>query len=213
MLYHDAHARPAADVFLFGLHARAIFLDLAVHLRLLEDLLAVCSTFRSKMTIQRIHARKVLIAPIARERPIIRVQLFMTLAVMLASKALATPWPLALEWLFFVMRAHVPLEIEASRECAPAARNRADEVRILLSSYAASIRRTPRRHVRLAHNGRGLHSARIHPQQRWTIGNFQHVVNIVLLHHGRLPAHYIGKFLNIVAWAYMWARVGARARR
>jgi len=61
------------------------------------------------MSIQSIHPRKVLIAPIARERSIVRVQLLMPLAIVLPCKALATPRPLALERFLFIVRSHMTL--------------------------------------------------------------------------------------------------------
>lgn len=60
------------------------------------------------MAVKRIHPREVLVTPVACERSVVRVELLVALAVMLARKALATPWPLALEWLLLVVRAHVP---------------------------------------------------------------------------------------------------------
>jgi hypothetical protein len=59
------------------------------------------------MSIESIHPRKVLVAPITRERSIVRVQLLMPLAIMLPCKALATPRPLALERFLFIVRSHM----------------------------------------------------------------------------------------------------------
>jgi len=57
------------------------------------------------MTIEGIKPCKRLPATIAYERAMIRVQLLMALAVMLSCKALATPWPLAVEGLLIIVRA------------------------------------------------------------------------------------------------------------
>lgn len=59
------------------------------------------------MPVQRIHASKGLLTALTRERPIVEVQLFMTLAIVLPCEALATARPLALEWPFFVVRSHM----------------------------------------------------------------------------------------------------------
>lgn len=63
------------------------------------------------MTIERIHAREILLAPFAWIWSDIQMEELMTLAVMLSRKALATSWPLALIRLLFRVRSHVPYEI------------------------------------------------------------------------------------------------------
>jgi hypothetical protein len=55
------------------------------------------------VSVQRIHSGKLLITAIARERPVIGVQLFMSFAIVLTSKAFATSRPVALERLLLVM--------------------------------------------------------------------------------------------------------------
>ena len=55
------------------------------------------------MSVQCIHASEWLLTPFACERPVVGVQLLVTLAIVLPGKAFATPWPLALEWLLLVM--------------------------------------------------------------------------------------------------------------
>lgn len=184
------------------------------------------------MPIQCIHSRKVLVAPFAREGPVVRVQLLVTLAIMLPRKAFATSRPFALEWLFLVMRTHVSyehppsasttkpkdrrhtLEIEAPRERAPTSRNRAHKVRVLFPPYATRIRRAPSRHIRLRHVPPSrVHGPRVHPQQRRpTAAQIMHVVYL-MLQHRRLPAGQsdTGELVDVVPRARVWAGVRARA--
>jgi hypothetical protein len=85
------------------------------------------------MPIQRIHPRKLLIAPIARKRPIIRMQLLMPLTIMLPRKPLPAPWPLAQKRLLLIMTPYMALQIERTRERGPAPGHGADERRLLLA--------------------------------------------------------------------------------
>jgi hypothetical protein len=59
------------------------------------------------MSIQSIHAGKGLVAAIAIEWSVVRVQLLVALAIVLSGKTFATSRPLALEGSFFVMRSHM----------------------------------------------------------------------------------------------------------
>lgn len=59
------------------------------------------------MPIQGIHPRKLFVASLTRERAVIRMQLFMTLAVMLPRESLATPRPMTLEWFFLVVGSYM----------------------------------------------------------------------------------------------------------
>ena len=59
------------------------------------------------MSVKSIHPCEVLVASVTGERPVVRVQLFVSLAVVLPCKALATPRPLALERLLFVVGPHM----------------------------------------------------------------------------------------------------------
>jgi hypothetical protein len=59
------------------------------------------------MSIQGIHSCKCLVAAITGERTVVRMKLFMSLAVMLSSEPLATSRPLALERSLFIVRTHV----------------------------------------------------------------------------------------------------------
>lgn len=60
------------------------------------------------MSVQCIHPRELLAASLTCEGPVVSVELLVALAVVLASEALATSWPMALERLFLVVRADVP---------------------------------------------------------------------------------------------------------
>jgi len=73
----------------------------------LQGPLTLRTTFRTQVSVQRIHSGKLLITAIARERPVIGVQLFMSFAIVLTSKAFATSRPVALERLLLVMRPDV----------------------------------------------------------------------------------------------------------
>lgn len=59
------------------------------------------------MSIQRIEPGKRLLAPFTRKRTVIRVQLFMSLAIVLPRKAFPASWPLALEGLLVHVRSLV----------------------------------------------------------------------------------------------------------
>jgi hypothetical protein len=55
------------------------------------------------MSVKSVHPREILATSFAGERPIIGMQLFMPLAIVLSRETLATSRPLALEWLLLVM--------------------------------------------------------------------------------------------------------------
>lgn len=59
------------------------------------------------MSVQSIHASKRLVAPLAGEGTVIRMQLLVAFTVVLSSKALATAGPLALEGAFLVVGPHM----------------------------------------------------------------------------------------------------------
>lgn len=62
---------------------------------------------RLTMTVQGVHARKLLVTAVARKRAIIGVKLFVPFAVVLSSEAFAAPWPFADEGLLLVVRSDV----------------------------------------------------------------------------------------------------------
>jgi hypothetical protein len=74
------------------------------------------TTFRTQVTIEGVKPCKWLPAAIAYEWAMIRVQLLVSLAIMLSRKAFAAPWPLALEGLFIVVRAQVTFQVEMASE-------------------------------------------------------------------------------------------------
>lgn len=88
------------------------------------------------MSIQGIHSCKGLIAAVAREGTIVRMKLFMSLAIVLPREPFATSRPLALEWPLFIVRTHMAFQIEAPRKRAATPRYWAQEVGIL---FAASM--------------------------------------------------------------------------
>jgi hypothetical protein len=47
------------------------------------------------MPVERIHPGERFLAPFARKRSVVRVQLFVPLAIVLSSEALSTAWPMA----------------------------------------------------------------------------------------------------------------------
>ena len=55
------------------------------------------------MSIECIHARELLSTAFALEGPVVRVQLLVSLAVVLSREALAAAGPVAAEWLLFVV--------------------------------------------------------------------------------------------------------------
>jgi len=131
-LYHNAHARPRI-IFRLGDSSMVRLLLCSI-----EDSLTISTALRTQMSIQGIHSCKCLIAAITGEGTVVRMKLFMSLAVMLSSEPLATSRPLALERSFFVVRTHVAFQIKAPRKRAATPRNRAHEVGILLTTSVAS---------------------------------------------------------------------------
>jgi hypothetical protein len=55
------------------------------------------------MSVQGIHSREGLTAAFARERTIVRMKLFMSLAIMLPCEPFTASRPLALEWPLFIV--------------------------------------------------------------------------------------------------------------
>lgn len=184
------------------------------------------------MPVQRIHPCKILAAPFARERPIVGMQLFMSLAVMLPCKAFATARPLALERLFLIMRTHVSyenppstsitkpqgvrhtLEIEAPRERAATSRNGTHKIRVLFSPYAARVRRSPSRYIRLRHDpANRIQTPWVHPQQRRSATAQLMYILYLVLQHRRLPARQSDtrELVDVVPRARMRAGIRARA--
>jgi len=127
-LYHNAHARPRI---FFSLGDRP---TVRLLLCSVENPLTVGTAFRTKMSIQGIHSCKCLIAALTRERTVVRVKLFMSLAVVLPREPFATSRPLALERPLFVMRTHVAFQIKAPRKRAATSRHWTHEVGILLAA-------------------------------------------------------------------------------
>ena len=68
------------------------------------------------MPIERIHPGEVLLAPFARIRADVEVQLFVSFTVVLPSKALAAPRPLALERFLLRMRPQVACQTYQHRQ-------------------------------------------------------------------------------------------------
>lgn len=93
------------------------------------------------MSVQGIHSREGLIAPITRERTIIRMKLFMSLTIVLPCKPFAASRPLALEWPLFIVRTHMTFQIEAPRKRAATPRHWTQEVGILLAAPVAGASR------------------------------------------------------------------------
>ena len=59
------------------------------------------------MPVERVHPRKVLLAPLAGVRPDVEMELLVPLAVVLPRESLAAARPLALEWPFFIVRSQM----------------------------------------------------------------------------------------------------------
>lgn len=91
------------------------------------------------MSIQRVHPRESLLAPLTSEGPIITMQLLVPLTIVLPREPLPAPRPLALERLLVVMAPQMALQVEAPREGAPAPRHGTDEVRVLLAAAVGRV--------------------------------------------------------------------------
>jgi len=77
------------------------------------------------VTVERIHACKLLIATIARVGTDIEVQRFVALAIVLPSETLTTALPLATIRSVVVVGTHVTVQVELARKCASTPRDRA----------------------------------------------------------------------------------------
>jgi hypothetical protein len=84
------------------------------------------------MPIQRIHPRKLLITPLARKRPIIRMQLLVPLIIMLPRKPFPAPRPLVQKRLLFIVAPYMRLQVEGPAEGRPAPGHGAKEDGFLL---------------------------------------------------------------------------------
>lgn len=109
--------------------------------------LALSSSVRPQMAIQRIHASECALTTLANIRPQIEMKMLVAFAVVLPCEALITARPLALEGPLLVVRTEMPLQVEMSGESAPTARDRADEVSLRAPAPLASVCSRVRRHV------------------------------------------------------------------
>jgi len=155
-LYHNTHAGPPI---VFGLGNRP---KVRVLLCSIEGSLTVGTALRTQMSIQGIHSCKCLVTALTSERTVVRMKLFVSLAVMLPCKPFAASRPLALEWPLFVVRTHVTLQIKAPRKRAATSRNWAHEVGILLAAPVTGASSALASHSRLRDiEGRDLCRARV----------------------------------------------------
>ena len=76
------------------------------------------------MPVERVHPRKVLLAPLAGVRPDVEMELLVSLAVVLPREALAAPGPLALVRLLLRMRAQMACAWRTHRPQAVPTRTR-----------------------------------------------------------------------------------------
>lgn len=93
-------------------------------------------------------------------------KLLVALAVMGPSKPFPAAGPLALEWLLFVVRAHVPFQVEMSCEGTATSGDGTSKVCIRLPSPLTSLRRSSGSDIGFADRGEG--SRRVDPVDRRT---------------------------------------------
>lgn len=177
-LYHNAHASRPCIIFRLGDWPTVRLLLCSI-----EDSLTISTALRTQMSIQGIHSCKCLVAAITGERTVVRMKLFMSLAVMLSSEPLATSRPLALERSLFVVRTHVAFQIKAPRKRAATPRHWAHEVGILLTTSVAGTSSALAGHS-LLRDGDACDwcLSSVWTKHRWSTSSEGHVGQIVVSH-------------------------------